>query len=202
METNNETGKAPEAAEKTTTTVAQPNNSKLTIAIVALIVVIIAATAVIVDVTLRGKDPGDAPVSEGLTIGYATDASVFLDEKSLQAAMDEALRNAAERNVALWYQNEAYSTDGVTFTCYIGNSGANLYDMFLTIFADAELTDQVYMSQLIRPGSGFERIKLSHALEPGAHTMYVAATLVETGSDGTQVIKSQVIHTIEFYVLD
>ena len=184
METNN-------ATQQTSA----PHNHNLIIAIVALIVVIIAAVAVVVVVVLGQKDDDN-----GLMIGYSTEATVFLDQQSLQQAMDAAMRNAAEHNVALLYQNDAYSTDGENFTCYIANSGSNLYDMFLTIFADAELHDQVYMSQLLRPGTGFESIKLDHELEPGVTTVYVAATLVDTAEDGTQVIKSQVVHTMDFHV--
>lgn len=170
--------------------------NKLTIAVAVLIVVVIAA-AVVVVYTLNRNSQADA--NNGLTIGYASDASVFLDEKALQAAMDEALRNAQDSNVGLWYRNDAISNDGVNFDCFVGNSAANIYDMFLTIFADADMTDQVFLSPLLRPGTGYETIKLEHALEPGQTTVYVAVTLVDTAEDGTQVIKAQVVHTMDFY---
>ena len=102
--------------------------------------------------------------------------------------------------MSLWYQNSAYSEDGVNFTCRIGNSASNLYDMFLTIYADAYMTDQVYMSQLLRPGMGFEKIKLEHALRRGTTTVYVVVTLVDTAEDGTQTIKAQASHTMDFTV--
>lgn len=186
MEANN-------ASQKTSASL----NNKLIIAIAALIVVIIAAVVVLV-LVMNGRDKDEG----GLKIGYSADAAVFLDQQSLQQAMDDAIRNAAQHNVALRYQNDAYSTDGINFSCRIGNSGANLYDMFLTIFADAELTDQVYMSELLRPGTGFENITLDHELKPGVTTVYVAATLVDTEDDGTQVIKSQVVHTMDFHVTE
>ena len=62
------------------------------------------------------------------------------------------------------------------------------------------MTDQVFLSGLVRPGSGFEEISLDHALDPGLTTVYVAVTLVDTEEDGTQVIKSQVVHTMDFNV--
>lgn len=133
-------------------------------------------------------------------IGYATEARVMLDQDSLQAAADEAQKNAREGNVALQYQNDAFSTDGKTFSCHIANAPANLYDMFLTIYADAALTDQIFLTGLVPPGSGFEEITLDHELEPGDHTVYVAVTQVTTGDNGEQTIKNQVVHTIEFHV--
>ena len=183
METSNTAGKT-----------SAPSNNKLIIAIAVLVVVIIGAVVTIVLVLNNQKK------SNGLTIDYATNANVYLDQDSLQAAMDEAMKNAENGSVALRYVNDAHSEDGVNFDCYIANSAANLYDSFITIYADADLTDQVFLSGLLRPGSGFESVTLTHALEPGTNTVYVAVTLVETGEDGTQTIKGQVVHTMDFHV--
>lgn len=175
-------------------------DNKLTIAIVALIVVIIGATAVIVDALQRDRTADEPTGNGGMAIDYETDAKVFLDQNSLQAAMDEALRNAQDRNVALRYRNDALSKDGRTFECYIANSGGNLYDMFLTICADPDMTDQLFISKLLRPGTGYDSITLNRALERGDHMVYVAVTLVDTDESGEQVIKAQVVHTMDFHV--
>ena len=133
-------------------------------------------------------------------VGYATEATVMLDQNSLQAAMDAAMENAKDGNVALLYKNDAYSENGTDFECYIVNSNSNKYDMFLTIYADESLTDQVFLSGLVPPGSGFEEITLDHALECGDHTAYVVLTQVDMDENGEQVIKNQVAHTMEFHV--
>lgn len=141
-------------------------------------------------------DDGNVP-----RIGYETDAKVMLDQDALQAAIDEAQENAKNGMVALQYQNEAFSSDGKTFSCYITNAPSNLYDMFLTIYADADLTDQIFLSGLVPPGSGFEEITLEHSLDKGDHTVYVAVTQVATDTEtGEQVMRNQVMHTIEFHV--
>lgn len=86
-------------------------------------VVIIAATAVIAALAivafllLSGRRDGNAT-----GIGYATEAKVMLDQDSLQAAFDEALRNAQDGNIGLKYQNDAFSSNGTDFECYIVNS--------------------------------------------------------------------------------
>ena len=166
--------------------------------IILLLLLLLLMGAVLAVVLLR-DDTQSITDSDTPLIGYA-DASVFLDEAALQAAFDEASRNAANSSVALWYKNNAFSDDGTHFDCFIGNSARNLYDMFLTIYADAEMTDQLFLSGLIRPGSGFEQIELGRALDPGVTVVYVAATLVDTAEDGTQTIQSQVIHTMDFNV--
>lgn len=169
------------------------NNVKVAIvAAAAVCVVAVCATAVIL---LGGKD--EEPDSG---IGYAQGATVVLDEDALQAAIDEAQKNAEEGMIALNYQNDAFSTDGKNFTCYIVNDAANLFDMFLTICADPAMSDQLLLTGLVPPGSGFQKITLDRGLEKGDHTVYVAVTTVDTEEDGTQVVKGQVVHTMVFHV--
>lgn len=176
-----------------------PVQSNKIIIIVGAIVIALLATIVVILLrrqSLEAINDGDTP-----KIGYSTDAKVMLDQDSLQAAFDEALKNTEDGYVGLKYQNDAYSTNGTDFECYIANSESNVYDMFLTIYADAELTDQIFLSGLVPPGSGFESITLDHALAPGDHTVYVALTQVDTNEEtGEQVIKNQAMHTIEFHV--
>lgn len=71
--------------------------------------------------------------------------------------------------------------------------------MYIAIFTDADMTDQVYLSGLVPPGSGFEEITLDRALEED-QTMVVVLTQVDTNEDGEQVLKNQVSHTVEFHV--
>lgn len=168
--------------------------------IIILLLLLVALMGVVLAVVLLRGGSQDGPDNGSPAIGYATEASVLLDEDALQAAVDEAIENAKNGRVALRYQNDAYSDDGQTFSCYIANDTANLYDMFITIYADAALTDQLYLSGLVPPGSGFEEITLDHALPSGDNTVYVALTQVDTDEEGQQVISGQVVHTIEFHV--
>lgn len=166
--------------------------------IIAAIIIAALLVAVIVMLVRPTQDVTDGDTPQ---IGYATEAKVMLDQESLQAAFNEAVKNAADGYVGLKYKNDAYSTNGTDFKCYIVNSESNKYDMFLTIYADAELTDQIYLSGLVPPGSGFEEISLDHTLSTGTHTVYVALTQVDLDEEtGEQVIKNQVMHTMEFHV--
>lgn len=183
--------------ETQTQTQSKFNQRRIIILLLLLLTLLGVVLAVVI---FRGNSEN---ISDNATplIGYATDAKVFLDQDSLQAAMDEAMANAKDGNIGLYYQNDATSNDGINFDCFIGNSSANAYDMFLTIFADAEMTDQIFLSQLVPPGSGFEQVTLEHALDPGVHRVYVALTQVETNEEtGEQVLKGQVVHTMDFHV--
>jgi hypothetical protein len=165
---------------------------------VIIIAAAIVAAAIIIAAGIMLNRPKE---DSGLGIGYATEARVMLDQNSLQAAMDEAMENARNGNIALSYKDNAYSTDGSNFECYIVNSANNAYDMFITIYGDAEMSDELFVSQLVPPGSGFENITLEHPLSTGDHVVYVALTQVETDEEtGEQTIRNQVVHTMDFHV--
>lgn len=185
-----------EAASAESAKTSDKKRNKTVIIIGAVIILLLAAVIVILLTRQQTTmiDDGDVP------LGYAIGAKVMLDQDALQTAADEAQRNARDGRIALRYQNDAYSADGKTFSCSIWNAPANLYDMFLTIFADAEMTDQLFLSGLVPPGSGFDEITLDHSLEKGDHTVYVALTQVTEDEDGNQMVKNQVVHTIEFHV--
>ncbi len=129
-----------------------------------------------------------------------TRVGLALTQEELDSAMEEAQENARSSSIALRFQDDAHSTDGQLFTCYIMNSQYNAYDMFLTIYADEGLTDEVFSSGLVAPGRGFDQIKLTHALEKGANTVYVVLTQVDTDEEGVQTIVGQTSHTMTFYV--
>ena len=167
--------------------------NKLVITAAALAAVVAVSAGAVV-YTLNNREES----SDGLTIGYASGAGVFLDEESLQAAMDNAMADTG--GVTLRYKNNAYSNDGKNFNCFLANSPYNAYDAFFTICTDGGMTDQIFLSELVPPGGGFESIRLDRALEPGSHTVYVAITQVETAEDGTQTIKGQAVYTMDFHV--
>jgi hypothetical protein len=173
----------------------QSNKTILVIAAVVVLVVIIAAVVIVVNV-LNSKDD-----DSGSGIGYAAEGSVLLTQEDIDKAAAEAMKNAENGDVALNYQNDAFSSDGINFDCYILNSSGNIFDMFLTIYSDLDMTDEIFLSQLVPVGSGFEHITLEHALDNGDHTVYVVLTQVKTDEEtGEEVVANQVIHTMDFHV--
>jgi hypothetical protein len=149
--------------------------------------------------TLSGCRKEDEKQS-GLILDYASEGVVEMENpEELQKAFDEAKKAAQEGMFSLDYRNDAYSSDGKTFSCYIGNSRLNQDDIFIAIYADPECTDELYISQLLRPGVAYETIELNRALEPGDHTVYVPHTKIRM-IDGAQTIVGQVVITLDFHV--
>ena len=175
---------------------AETRKDKRPLIVVLIIVIVVLMAAAAVYYFTRPKEAFD--LQDGAPpLGYAEGLTVVDDPNALQNAVDDMYKKAAEGNMALEYQNEAASTDGKTFSCYIANSQANSYDMYIDIYADQALTDEIYLSGLVPPGQAFREIELKKALPAGTHRVYVAFTQVE---DDHAAIHGQVMVTMDFTV--
>ncbi len=176
----------------------QKSSNRLVIGLLAVIIVLLGAVVGVLLTRDGGDNSGPAQsANPSLGLQYASEGVAALDQGTLQDAIDEMARKAREGTMALDYKNLAVSTDGKVFTCYLGNSNRNSYDMYIDIYADTALTDQVFLSGLIRPGEKFESIELNRVLEPGTHQLYCAFTQVEKD---LSAIHAQIIVTITFEV--
>lgn len=129
-------------------------------------------------------EPSAPPV-----LHYAEGVTVVDDEDSLQDAVDGMLDKASQ-SMVVSYQGEAFSEDGENFSCYIANSDANPLDMYIGIYLGEDLSDELFLSGLIRPGQVFEQIQLEHPLEKGSYDCYLTMTQVE---DDHATIHGQVV---------
>lgn len=104
--------------------------------------------------------------------------------------------------IDLTYNYQAFSKDGVNFSCLLANAASNQYDLYFDLYADADLTDEIFLSGLLPPGTALEQIELNHALPVGTTTVYVVFNQVDTGEDGNQTIVNQTVVTVEFIVAE
>lgn len=151
---------------------------------VVLVIILLLALGAVVFLFLRGQE--EKP-EEGAGLSYEGNAHTVTDEKTLQELVDEMM--AKDGQMALEYSPAASSSDGKNFSCNIVNSVKNQYDMYLGIYSDDGLTDELYLTQLIRPGDGIGSFTTSRELEKGSHSCILVFTQVE---DDHQTIHSQV----------
>lgn len=171
--------------------------------LLALILVagIAAGVAVFVMRRSSGDEENASSGENPLIVGYAHEGvTVVNDQEAFNKAVADAVAQAQQPGISLSFKNEAYSSDGKTFDCYLGNSKSNGMDMFIAIYADNTFEDELFLSELLRPGAAFERITLNRALEPGIHNVVVAFSLV-TEEDGQQVIAKQTFVSLRFNVV-
>lgn len=135
---------------------------------------------------------GPKQEEESTGLKYETQGVVILEDDG------SGIYDVLEPNsIALEFKNDAYSNDGKTFACYLGNSALNEYDMYVAVYADAELTNLLYLSGLVPPGSGFEEITLDQELPEGDHRVYIAFTQMED----PETIHAQTVYTMDFHVI-
>ena len=180
---------------------AQPKKrlSPLTLVLIIIIVLLLAVAAFLAVSKFGGKEPGTESLGDASPplIGYEEGVTVVDDADALQKAVNDMYSKAAEGGVPISFRNDAVSEDGTKVQCYIANPADATYDVFITIFADAELTDQIYLSGLIPPGKALQEITLDHKLDSGSHVVYVAYTQVD---DDHATIRGQAIITMDFSV--
>lgn len=151
-------------------------------------------------ITVVTEGVGQVDTSNSLLVGYATEGvTVVSDEESIQKAVDDLFAKSQQKGMSLKYKYDAVSTDGVTFKCLLANSEDNDDDMFIAIYSDSTFEDELFLSELLRPGTGFEQITLNHPLEKGTHDVVAAFTLVKT-ENGEQSITQQQFIGLKFTV--
>ena len=173
------------------------SQNKLVIALAVVLVAVIAGGTVVIVRLLNREPEAPAVQTAGFQIGYETDVSTALTQDDLDAQMEELLNQ--DTMMSLEYVNDANSTNGRDFECYIANSELNEYDMYIGIYADAAMTDQLFLSQLIRPGTAFDHVTLDRALDKGANKVYCAMTQVKE-ENGELVIHNSTTVTMSFNV--
>lgn len=168
--------------------------------VMALLLALLLAWGTAGCASTEEADPEEQTESEenssGPKLKYASQGVTAIDEDSLQKSVNELMKADEGDRMALYYKNNAYSTDGNNFTCFIGNSPANPKDAYFVLCKDSELEDVVYISDLLRPGEAFESLTLEDALGEGSHTIYCGQTMVNEN----QEITNQLVFTLQFNV--
>lgn len=159
--------------------------------IVLLFIIIIAlGIACVLFFLWNSKGKGE---DDGGKIGYDANAVVVTDEDELQKLVDDMY--AKDGQISLEYKNIANSDDGSNFNCYIANSAKNKYDMYLGIYTDVSYKEELFLTRLMKPGSGIKNFKSKKKLEPGQHNVILVFTLVENDHE-TIHTQTNVMYTL------
>lgn len=180
-------------------TAKETKKSSKTVIILLIIIIVLLLAGGVTAVILLTRDNGEQTEkldASGGIIHY-DEAAVALDEDSLRAQLEDAQKKAEEGQMALRYQKTAYSSDGTNFICDIGNSTANSYDMYINIYKDPELTEQVLLTGLIPPGSGIKEFESEIPFRPGTYETTLVLTQVE---DDHSTFHAQLMVTLELVV--
>ena len=175
-------------------------NKKLAYCLVAAVVIVLVGGAAFAFMQInKTKDEESQTTTSLMTdgkLGY--EGNIVLNkEDDLQALVDGMVEKAEEGQMALEFKNTAISTDGKKFSCYIANSIKNNYDMFLALYTDDTLQEEMMLTGLIPSGSGIETFEVNNKLEPGTYDTRLVLTQVEADR---ATIHSQLVLAFELIV--
>ena len=177
---------------------AQAKNSKLVPILIIIIGVLLIGGAVAAVLLFTGGSGGEDG-EPAHTIGYEVDAKVAANVDDFQQIMEEMVAQAAEGMVDLNYKHVAASTDGTNFVCAIGNPPSNRYDMYLNIYLDATLEQQLLLTGLLPPGTMIEEFESEIKLDPGEYESVLVFTQI---ADDHATIVGQAMVVLTLIVTD
>lgn len=156
----------------------EKKSSNKTVIIILLIVIVLLLVGVGLFFVLNAKNKpaeGGAKLTSDGTIPYAVNVGVVKENENLADKLKEGTSN----RIPLHFATGAYSKDGENFTCVLGNPQGAQYDMYFDMYSDSTLSEQIYISGLVAPGSQIESFKSSKTFPKGNTDVVLVITTVE-----------------------
>lgn len=160
----------------------QKSNKKLIIIIVSVGFAVIAALVAVIIILLGKKPAEQPPLNNNLIDGKIKyePGVIVVDKDNLQEEYDKAVNKVKDGYISLNFNNWAESEDGTNFDCYFGNSPENTYDVYYDMYLDDSLSQRIFITGLIPPGSGIDHFESEYFLSPGQYEAVLVLTQVES----------------------
>lgn len=177
----------------------EKKSSQKTIIILLLIVIIllIAGGAVffILNANKGNGETSDA-TSGGKQIPLEVNAQV-LDPERLSNWNEKELAAMEDNQIPIIYSPVVNSKDGETFACQIGNPAGAKYYIYLDMYSDTTLEEEIYLSGLLAPGQGITSFKTSKKFPEGETDVVLVITTVQ---EDRNTIVAQTMVALTLYV--
>lgn len=168
------------------------SNKKLVIILIVVIVLLVAGGAAFL--LLNGKKPAEqGTLTSNGTIPYAANVGVVKENEDLA----EKLKEGTGDRIPIHFATGANSKDGENFTCVLGNPQGAQYDMYFDMYSDSTLSEQIYISGLVAPGSQLESFKSNKKFPKGNTDVVLVITTVE---DDHKTLHSQAMVALTLIV--
>lgn len=172
-------------------------SSKKTIIILLVIIIallVLGGAVLIFALNRSDNENGSQSESTGKQIPLEVTAGVLSPDK-LKEWNEQALKEMEDNQIPIIYSPTAKSEDGVNFTCDIGNPEGAKYYMYLDLYADTSLEEEVYLSGLIEPGKGITSFTTNRAFPQGETDAVLVFTTVQDDMK-TIVAQTMVVLTL------
>lgn len=169
------------------------SNKKIIIILIIVIVLLLAGGAVFLIMNNKPAEGGDT--TSGRQIPLEVNAGV-LDPDAIKDWNESALKEAQDTQIPISFSPTAISSDGKTFECQIGNPPGAKYYMYLDIYSDATLEEEVYLSGLLEPGKGITSFTANKTFPKGETDAVLVLTTVQDDMK-TLVAQTMVVLTLQ-----
>ncbi len=174
----------------------EKQSSKKTLIIILMIVIILLLAGGITAFVLMkaDKEPTESTPG-GKQIPLDVNAGV-LSPDQLKDWNESALQEAQDTQIPVSFAPNATSSDGTNFLCEIGNPPGAKYYMYLDLYSDTTLTEEVYLSGLLEPGKGITSFTTNRPFPKGETDAVLVLTTVKDDQQ-TLVAQTMVVLTLQ-----
>jgi len=167
------------------------SNNKIVIILIIVIVLLIAGGVTFF--ILNGKKPAESGTTSGKQIPLEVNAQVLTSDQN--EAWNSMLEEMKDNEIPIRYSPTAASADGENFLCEIGNPISAPHYMYVDLYSDSTLSEEIYLSGLLAPGQGITSFKTSKKFPQGETDTVLVITTVDDDKE-TLISQTMVVLTL------
>lgn len=172
------------------------SSNKIIILLIIIIVLLIAGGVTFFIMSAnRSDNGGESTPTGGKEIPLEVNAGV-LSPDTMKEWNESVLAEMEDNQVPIIYAPNATSADGENFLCEIGNPEGAKYYIYLDMYSDTTLSEEVYLSGLLAPGQGITSFKTNRAFPKGETDIVLVISTVQDNKT-TIVAQTMVVLTLQ-----
>lgn len=157
----------------------EKKSSKKLIIILIIVIVLLVAGGTAFALVMNAKNkPAESETTSKKQIPLEVNAGV-MNPDQLAEWNESVLAEMEDYEIPVAFSPTATSEDGENFTCEIGNPPGAKYLMYLDMYSDATLEEEVYLSGLLEAGQGITSFKTSKKFSSGETDIVLVFTTVQ-----------------------
>lgn len=176
----------------------EKKSSNKTLVIVLIIVIVLLVAGGAVFFILNNNRTEEETSSNGKQIPLEVNAGV-MDPDTMKEWNESVLAEMEDNQIPIAFSPTAISKDGTNFTCEIGNPPGAKYYIYLDMYSDTTLSEEIYLSGLLEPGQGIKTFQSSKEFPKGETDIVL---VISTVQDDRQTIVAQTMVALTLQVLE
>ncbi len=153
------------------------SSNKTVIIILIIVIILLLAGGATFFILNANNKPSESESTGGKQIPLEVNAGVVSPDK-VKEWNEQAIKEMQDNEIPMIFSPTATSTDGVNFECEIGNPPGAKYYMYLDLYSDVSLEEEVYLSGLLEPGKGITSFSTSKTFPKGETDAVLVFTTV------------------------